>query len=63
MSTTITEQQRSKRRRTATEAGVQPRAVIYSRISQDREGKRLGVEDQRKRCRDLARRVGYRVVA
>src|SRR5215217_1566422 len=41
----------------------QPRAVIYTRISQDREGKRLGVEDQRRRCRDLASRSGYRVVA
>lgn len=40
-----------------------PRAAIYCRISQDREGKRLGVEDQRKRCRELARRAGYHVVS
>jgi len=38
-------------------------AVIYCRISQDREGAGLGVERQEKDCRDLAERLGWRVTA
>jgi site-specific DNA recombinase len=37
-------------------------AVIYTRISADREGKALGVERQEEQCRALAARHGYDVV-
>lgn len=39
-----------------------PRAVIYSRISRDRTGARLGVERQESACRDLAATLGAEVV-
>src|ERR1700681_491160 len=38
------------------------RAAIYARISQDTEGKSLGVQRQAKECRELARRRGWQVV-
>jgi DNA invertase Pin-like site-specific DNA recombinase len=38
------------------------RALIYCRISQDREGAGLGVDRQRKDCEGLARRLGWQVV-
>lgn len=38
------------------------RAAIYARISQDTEGKSLGVDRQVKECRELARRRGWSVV-
>jgi DNA invertase Pin-like site-specific DNA recombinase len=38
------------------------RAAIYARISQDREGAGIKVEDQEKDCRQLARRLGLEVV-
>lgn len=37
-------------------------AVIYVRISRDREGAGLGVERQEKDCRELATRLGWRIV-
>lgn len=37
-------------------------ALIYCRISQDREGAGLGVERQRADCRALAQRLGWQVV-
>jgi DNA invertase Pin-like site-specific DNA recombinase len=37
-------------------------AIIYVRISRDREGAGLGVERQREDCEALARRLGWRVV-
>jgi site-specific DNA recombinase len=39
------------------------RAVIYCRISQDREGAGLGVDRQEADCRQLADRLGWEVVA
>lgn len=39
------------------------RAVVYLRISQDREGAGLGVERQREDCAALARKLGWEVVA
>jgi site-specific DNA recombinase len=39
------------------------RAVIYCRISQDREGAGLGIERQEADCRALADRLGWEVVA
>jgi site-specific DNA recombinase len=38
------------------------RAAIYTRISDDKEGKELGVARQEKDCRALAKREGYTVV-
>ncbi|MGR2751501.1 recombinase family protein [Agromyces arachidis] len=38
-------------------------AAIYSRISDDREGREVGVERQEEDCRALAERHGYEVVA
>jgi site-specific DNA recombinase len=38
------------------------RAALYTRISQDTEGKALGVQRQAKECRELARRRGWSVV-
>lgn len=35
---------------------------IYCRISQDREGRKIGVERQERSCRELAERLGYEVV-
>lgn len=37
------------------------RAVIYTRISQDKTGEQLGVERQEAECRELAERLGYEV--
>ncbi|OCB25015.1 hypothetical protein A5674_22195 [Mycobacterium malmoense] len=37
------------------------RAAIYVRISQDRDGTRLGVERQEQDCRKLAKRLGWQV--
>ncbi|MBB3041380.1 recombinase family protein [Nocardioides soli] len=37
------------------------RAVIYTRISRDEEGNRVGVERQEADCRDLAKRLGLDV--
>ncbi|MEV4286447.1 recombinase family protein [Nonomuraea bangladeshensis] len=37
-------------------------AIIYVRISRDREGAGLGIERQREDCEALARRLGWRVV-
>lgn len=34
---------------------------IYCRISQDREGRKIGVERQERSCRELAERLGYEV--
>lgn len=39
------------------------RAIIYCRISKDREGAGLGVDRQRQDCEELAARLGYEVVA
>jgi site-specific DNA recombinase len=39
------------------------RAVIYTRISKDREGAGLGVDRQRQQCDDLADHLGWQVVA
>lgn len=42
---------------------VEPRkAVIYLRISEDREGRELGVQRQEEHCRTLAERLGLEVV-
>lgn len=38
-----------------------PRAAIYCRISEDREGLEVGVQRQEEDCRDLAERLGYTV--
>lgn len=38
-----------------------PRAAIYCRISEDREGLEVGVQRQETDCRDLAERLGYTV--
>lgn len=46
----------------ATIPGQQKRAVIYCRISEDREGRELGVQRQEDDCRALAERMGYTVV-
>lgn len=43
-------------------AALSDTAVIYVRISRDREGAGLGVERQEKDCRALAERLGLRVV-
>lgn len=43
-------------------ANVPTRAVIYARISQDRNGAGLGVERQREDCQALADRNGWQVV-
>ncbi|GAA4641947.1 recombinase family protein [Gordonia humi] len=37
-------------------------AIIYARISQDREGAGLGVDRQTEDARDLAERLGWRVL-
>lgn len=39
------------------------RAVIYTRLSQDRDGEGLAVERQLRECRELADRLGLNVVA
>jgi site-specific DNA recombinase len=38
------------------------RAIIYCRMSQDREGGGLGIKRQEEDCRDLAKRLGWTVV-
>lgn len=38
------------------------RAVIYARISNDRDGSEVGVTRQEELCRDLATRLGLEVV-
>lgn len=43
-------------------AGARRRVVIYCRISDDREGRREGVDRQEKACRDRAARLGWDVV-
>jgi len=43
--------------------GVPTRAIIYCRISRDREGAGLGVERQREDCELLAKQLGIEVVA
>ncbi len=40
-----------------------PKAAIYARISDDREGEGLGVERQEADCRELAAQLGFEVVA
>jgi len=45
-----------------TAAGGPLRAVIYCRISRDREGAGLGVERQREDCEQLAAQLGLRVI-
>lgn len=52
--------QRQRIGASATVLNVQ--AVIYTRISKDREGAGLGVERQRKDCAELAERLGWTVV-
>lgn len=42
--------------------GIPTRAVIYCRISRDREGAGLGVERQREDCEALAKQLGVEVV-
>lgn len=39
------------------------RMVIYTRISDDREGRQYGVDRQERQCRDLAKRNGDEIVA
>lgn len=43
--------------------GIPTRAIIYCRISRDREGAGLGVERQREDCQALAQQLGIEVVA
>jgi DNA invertase Pin-like site-specific DNA recombinase len=43
--------------------GIPTRAIIYCRISRDREGAGLGVERQREDCEALAQQLGVEVVA
>ncbi len=43
--------------------GVPTRAIIYCRISRDREGAGLGVERQREDCEALATQLGVEIVA
>lgn len=43
--------------------GIPTRAIIYCRISRDREGAGLGVERQREDCETLARQLGVEVHA
>jgi DNA invertase Pin-like site-specific DNA recombinase len=42
--------------------GIPTRAIIYCRISRDREGAGLGVERQREDCEALAKQLGVEVV-
>lgn len=44
-------------------SGIPTRAIIYCRISRDREGAGLGVERQREDCESLAAQLGIEVVA
>ncbi|MFJ9538758.1 recombinase family protein [Streptomyces sp. NPDC101225] len=44
------------------QSGIRRRAVIYCRISDDREGRREGVDRQEKACRQRAARLGWNVV-
>ena len=43
--------------------GIPTRAIIYCRISRDREGAGLGVDRQREDCEALAKQLGIEVVA
>lgn len=43
--------------------GIPTRAVIYCRISRDREGAGLGVERQREDCEALAKQLGVEIIA
>lgn len=43
--------------------GIPTRAIIYCRISRDREGAGLGVERQREDCEALAKQLGVEVIA
>ncbi|MER7801271.1 recombinase family protein [Streptomyces parvulus] len=43
--------------------GIPTRALIYCRISRDREGAGLGVERQREDCEALAKQLGIEIVA
>lgn len=43
--------------------GIPTRAIIYCRISRDREGAGLGVDRQREDCEALAKQLGVEVVA
>lgn len=45
-----------------TPSGIPTRALIYCRISRDREGAGLGVERQREDCEELAKDIGVEVV-
>src|SRR4051812_21104285 len=44
------------------QSDIRRRAVIYCRISDDREGRREGVDRQEKSCRQRAARLGWSVV-
>lgn len=44
-------------------SGSRRRAIIYCRISDDREGRREGVDRQEKACRQRAARLGWDIVA
>jgi DNA invertase Pin-like site-specific DNA recombinase len=46
-----------------TDTGSARKAVIYTRISQDRTGAGMGVERQEQDCKDLANNLGWEVVA
>jgi DNA invertase Pin-like site-specific DNA recombinase len=48
---------------TDTPPGVPTRAIIYCRISRDREGAGLGVDRQREDCEQLAAQLGVEIVA
>src|SRR5215212_2356049 len=41
---------------------MQRRAVVYTRMSRDREGAGLGVDRQRQECVELADRLGWQIV-
>lgn len=43
--------------------GIPTRAIIYCRISRDREGAGLGIERQREDCEALAKQLGVEIVA
>ncbi|OXM67217.1 recombinase family protein [Amycolatopsis vastitatis] len=49
--------------RTTVEVAAPRTAAIYLRISEDREGRELGVTRQQQHCRQLAKRLGVKVVA
>lgn len=49
--------------RTTVEVEAPRTAAIYLRISEDREGRELGVTRQQQHCRQLAKRLGVKIVA